>query len=380
MADREINIGIGFDRMRILHDGLGEFAVQLGRRIAAQAAEWRLRYGVVFSFHMRDELHGLFGEDVNYLSQHKNQKFIHLADTRFALWHTLNQHARFVAPLGTRHWVMTVHDFNFLYEPGVRRPRSIVLKNRLMLARTDAVITISDYVAADLRQKFGYAKPVHRIYNGASTDSTTNEAGLPELSPGRYLFHLSRMAPSKNPRAILNLAQSWPQQQFVLAGPSSADTDNIRHMVQIRHLHNVTVLTDVSEAQKAWLYHHCQGFLLPSWTEGFGLTVIEAMSHGKPVFLSDRTCLPEIGGPQAFYWREFSAAHMRQVIEAGLVEAQRPGFAERACRRAAGFSWDRCCTGYLDYYLAQLGLADARHQAEADMPSQSPSSFRYKAK
>jgi glycosyltransferase involved in cell wall biosynthesis len=373
MKKNIINIGVGFDHMRILHDGLGEFSVQLGRRIASQASEWRRRYGVIFSFHMRNELHGLFGEDVFYLPQNKNQKFIHRAGIKFNLWHTLNQHAKFAAPLGTKHWVMTVHDFNFLYDPTARKKTSENLKNRFRLARTDSVIAISDYVAGDLREKFGYSKPIERIYNGASADALADSAGLPELPAGRYLFHLSRMAPSKNPRAILNLAQNWPEQSFVLAGPSSADAENIRGMARIRGLHNVMVLTDITEGQKSWLYQNCLGFLLPSWTEGFGLTVIEAMRHGKPVFLSNLTCLPEIGGAHAFYWRDFSAGHMRGVIEAGLAEAERPGFVEQMRAHAASFTWDRCCAGYLDYYRQQLGLASCNQMAELS----SPSSRRY---
>lgn len=50
MKKNLINIGVGFDQMRILHDGLGEFSVQLGKRIAAQASEWRQRYGVILVF------------------------------------------------------------------------------------------------------------------------------------------------------------------------------------------------------------------------------------------------------------------------------------------------------------------------------------------
>ena len=55
---------------------------------------------------------------------------------------------------------------------------------------------------------------------------------------------------------------------------------------------------DVSEAEKAWLYAHCRGFLFPSLAEGFGLPILEAAACGLPVvatawsghvdFLSDR--------------------------------------------------------------------------------------------
>ena len=50
-----------------------------------------------------------------------------------------------------------------------------------------------------------------------------------------------------------------------------------------------------------------------SLAEGFGLPVIEAMTYGKPVFLSRRTSLPEIGGDKAFYFNdEFDPDGMKE--------------------------------------------------------------------
>lgn len=53
------------------------------------------------------------------------------------------------------------------------------------------------------------------------------------------------------------------------------------------------------------LYESCVAFLFPSITEGFGLPVIEAMSFGTPVFLSNSSSLPEVGGNEAFYWNSY---------------------------------------------------------------------------
>jgi glycosyltransferase involved in cell wall biosynthesis len=39
----------------------------------------------------------------------------------------------------------------------------------------------------------------------------------------------------------------------------------------------------ISDSERCWLYQHCEAFLFPSKTEGFGLPVIEAMSLGRPV-------------------------------------------------------------------------------------------------
>lgn len=353
-----IKIGIGFDNQTILHDGLGEFGFQLGTHISKVAPELRRKYGIQFYFHMRRNLHGLFGESVNYLKHGRRQSKIHFRSDHFSLWHTLNQHVRYAAPIFTKHWMMTVHDFNFLYDPDVKtkEKRKQRFKDWLKLRRVDSVVAISDYVAQDVLTKFSF-RNVIRIYNGARDPSGHRPKRVGGLVPNQFFFHLSRMAPSKNPRAILELAAYWRDQDFVLAGPSSPEVESVKRLAALRRLDNVHFFTDVSERQKEWLYANCRAFLLPSFTEGFGLPVIEAMKFGKPVFASNRTCLPEIGGDCAFYWSSFDHDQMKQIIIDGLKRWDDSSILRAATKdRAASFSWESCGTAYVERYLELLGL------------------------
>ena len=59
----------------------------------------------------------------------------------------------------------------------------------------------------------------------------------------------------------------------------------------------VIIAGPVSADDKNWYYANCEAFAFPSLAEGFGLPVIEAMNHGKPVFLSRLTALPEWVAP-----------------------------------------------------------------------------------
>jgi glycosyltransferase involved in cell wall biosynthesis len=89
--------------------------------------------------------------------------------------------------------------------------------------------------------------------------------------------------------------------------------------------------------------------MFPSLTEGFGLPALEAMYFGRPVFLSNLTSLPEIGGEEAFYWHDFEPASMKRCVEQGLANFDAQAGA-RVRARALSFSWDRCTDEYLALY------------------------------
>ena len=114
------------------------------------------------------------------------------------------------------------------------------------------------------------------------------------------------------------------------------------------------VLGPVSEEDKAWYFKNCQAFILPSLAEGFGAPVVEAMKFGKPIFLSNLTSLPEIGGEVSFYFSSFEPDHMQQVFHDGMVEYQRNGLAKRIVARGNQFSWQEKAMDYLNVYRSLL--------------------------
>jgi glycosyltransferase involved in cell wall biosynthesis len=114
----------------------------------------------------------------------------------------------------------------------------------------------------------------------------------------------------------------------------------------------VTVVADVSDEQKAWLYAQSAGFVFPSLVEGFGMPPIEAMYFGKPVFVSRLSCLPEVCGDAAYYFDSFEPARMRAVIESGLSGADARAAAIRAW--AERYSWQRAADEYLALYQRLL--------------------------
>ena len=110
---------------------------------------------------------------------------------------------------------------------------------------------------------------------------------------------------------------------------------------------------EVSDGDRQWLYEHCEAFLFPSLTEGFGFPVLEAMQCGKPVFMSRATSLPEIGGECGFYFGSYDGRHMAEVFTTGMKLFQSdPTFPDRCRRQADSFTWRTAAEKYAALYDA----------------------------
>ncbi len=351
------SIGICFGKMASPHEGLGEYGMQFGEHLARRAVELRERQRIRLHYRLPAQMHGSFGDAVGYLPQWPVQRHLALSFGRYDLWHLLHQHNPFRPPWGVRHCLATVHDLNHLYGSDERFALKATRRLARIADRADDFVAISQHTRRDLISVVGIAKPVYVIPNGVrnlTQVAPERPAGLPaQIGPRRYFFHISRMAPLKNVGALLGMMAGLPDEHLVLAGPRSGDSERIAAEVQAAGLSNITMIYGVSTAEKAWLYQHARAFFFPSLAEGFGLPPVEAMQFGVPVFLSDLTSLPEIGGEVADYWRDFEPKSMQRVLMAGLqrFDAQPQAQAARLRQWAARFTWTACIEQHIALYL-----------------------------
>ena len=84
------------------------------------------------------------------------------------------------------------------------------------------------------------------------------------------------------------------------------------------------------------LYSVAELFVYPSFYEGFGITIIEALASGTKVACSDRSSLPEAGGKQAFYFNPDDVDSIADTIIKALK--QKPTY-EAGIKWAKNFTW-----------------------------------------
>ena len=354
------NIGIYLYDLRHPHVGLSEFDDNIARRIAERAKVWKEQYDIRFTFIVPQYLQGHYGPRVDYvvLTHVKAFWLNHVpaltSFPRFDLLHLTQQQPVLRRRLAPR-VLLTIHDVNFFHN-GLR-PADV----RRKAARIDRMLRvathlsyISQFTQQDIHQHFPVTQPERVIRNGVTRHDTLSAHQPSGQLPAKYLLVLSGWDSKKNVDEIVAMMSCLPDRQLVVAGNGKAE-DHVRLQAIINRLHltNVTLLGRVSEAEKSWLYQHCEAFLFTSRSEGFGLPPAEAMTCGKPVFLSQSTSLPEVGGEAAFYFPDLTPETMAATLRDGLAQwySHEDEHRQAVLTQVAQFNWDDAVEAYLHYYL-----------------------------
>ncbi len=257
--------------------------------------------------------------------------------------------------------VLVLHDLILM--EGFRK-RS--LKGRLMDAyrrwqiphsvrRSHVVLTVSEYSRAEILKRFPHAK-VHVI------PCTVPEQWLaPRPLEGRpgYLLMITSSAPHKNAKGALKAYARYAQQSGAASRPLRVvglgkEARAYRELLTWEGITgNVTFLPFQTESELIAQYQGAAALLFPSFAEGFGIPLLEAMATGTPVLASNCSSLPEVGGTAARYFNPRSIDDMARVMgevlgddalraamaERGLVEMQR--YAPHLVRQQVVAFWEK---------------------------------------
>ena len=129
----------------------------------------------------------------------------------------------------------------------------------------------------------------------------------------------------------------------------------IKALIKERKAINVYLTGKIEQTEKIWLYRNCESFLFPSKGEGFGLPIIEAMQFGKAIFISNYTCLPEIGNGFAYIWDKLEPEAMAKSIRKNLplFYAQKSKIKQMK-EYAYSFSYEKHIQAYINLYRELL--------------------------
>jgi glycosyltransferase involved in cell wall biosynthesis len=270
--------------------------------------------------------------------------------------------------------VVTLYDLiplvfpdHYLHDPGMRA----FYNTRLDLIRhADGILAISHYTAKDAIELLQVSPDrVHVIHAGASehfarmySSSTVASAYLSRhlkaVRPG-FLLYVGAADFRKNPSKLIAGFARLPaalraQHQLVIAGflnPGQAEMLQDEATLAGIGPDEIVFTGHVTESVLGALYHACTLFVFPSFYEGFGLPIVEAMSCGAPVAASGATSLPEVLGDLEGTFEPHDGDSIAACLFGILTSPELlDRLKARSRRRAAEYTWKRVAEHSIEAY------------------------------
>jgi glycosyltransferase involved in cell wall biosynthesis len=264
--------------------------------------------------------------------------------------------------------IITIYDLSFIncpeYVDSVAQQYAKTLTK--CLEWTDAVITISENSKQDIINYLNFpaekifVTPLASRYNSQfvsnlDLDQETQNCNFDFSKP--YLLFVSTIEPRKNIESIIQ-AFNWLKQnhkiehQLVLIGKKGWKYAPIFEAIQSSPWQNeIHHLNYLSDELVALFYSKADVFVYPSYYEGFGLPVLEAMTLGTPVVASNTSSIPEVAGDAAILidpndFMQIAKAILKVISDRKL----RQDLINKGKTRASLFSWENTAKKTLEAY------------------------------
>jgi glycosyltransferase involved in cell wall biosynthesis len=285
-------------------------------------------------------------------------------------------HVQYTAPPVTPcALVATIHDLSFEHLPETFKRRSrtqLRLTVRRTAQKAAQILTLSEFSRRDIIET--YAVDPERVFvtpPGAPSHfaPVTNETELRRIRTSYgiqrdYILALGSIQPRKNLVRLINAYVSlcrderdMPLPQLVLAGKRGwLEAETMRAAKEAEVRQDIRLIGYVPDADLPALYSGALCFAYPSYFEGFGLPVLEAMRCGTPVVAGNRTSLPEVTGDAAILVDPFDESQIANALTRLIKNADhRAELRVKGLERAAAFSWRNTARLTLQAYERAAG-------------------------
>jgi glycosyltransferase involved in cell wall biosynthesis len=227
---------------------------------------------------------------------------------------------------------------------------------RRTASRAAHIITVSDYSRRDISHTYGIDPELITVTPEAAPVNfapITNETELRRIREtygiqGDYILSLCSIQPRKNLVRLIEayscLRRASPEgklPQLVLAGKRGWLDNETFRAAELNALGRDILFTGyVPEHDLVGLYSGAICFVYPSYFEGFGLPVVEAMQCGVPVIAGNRTSLPEIVGEAGLLFDPFDTKALVKALTQMMDDsAYRAALRTKGLERARDFNW-----------------------------------------
>lgn len=199
---------------------------------------------------------------------------------------------------------------------GVLARQALSLAEQVVMRSADEVTAVSSNLCDYFDREYG--RQVNYIPNGVSPPLRPQGSDLLErlgLQPQGYMLFAGRMTPEKGCHDLVQaFNQSHTPQRLLVAGGNGSE-QYIQHLRAAADPKRVVFAGHLEHDDLACAFTHAHSFALPSYIEGMSLSLLEAISYGLPLLVSD---IPEnrvVCGEGPLYFRAGAIEEMRSAIE-----------------------------------------------------------------
>jgi len=267
--------------------------------------------------------------------------------------------------------IVTVHDLFFMDFPmlvDTETRGNFVTRIRDSLIRADKIVAVSKFIKNQLIERFVLEEEkVRVIYHGLDrkfnvdiSEEETKEIQRKFSLPSSFLLFVGTLEPRKN---LLNLVEAlkivhekYRKIPLVLVGRKGQDYGKVVTKIEKLNLEPWISLTGyVPEKDLKSFYSSAEVFVFPSFREGFGLPLLEAMSCGVPIVASSAPAIPEIAKDAALYFDPYEPEDIADKIILALKDNElRQRMVENGEKRVLDFDWAAAAAETLEFYQEVL--------------------------
>ena len=266
------------------------------------------------------------------------------------------------------HLVVTIHDLLWHEKKGLQvttlNPLQYYFKyaayrwlTRQVVKKAQLIITPSETIRETVTRYYPHSRDKIRvIYNGVSDWARlTGSITLSQDLPANYLLYVGSLYPHKNVALLLQLLQSEPELQLVIVSARNAFWQRLAKQIADLKLHTrVHLRENITDEQLYEVYERAVALVQPSFSEGFGLTGVEAMKVGTPVLASDIPVFREIYGESFLPFNPHHLASLQAAYQK-LMASDPVVLTRQAHERASLYSWEKMARQVVDVYREAFG-------------------------
>ncbi|MBN1795967.1 MAG: glycosyltransferase family 4 protein [Sedimentisphaerales bacterium] len=286
----------------------------------------------------------------------------------YHILHSINSTMLFAKPNQSKA-IVTCHDIHsalpynkmeFTLRKGGRIRNAFKRIANKAFKKADHIIAVSKNTKRDLVNIMKIPEEkITVVYNGVNhsvfyrRDKKEVRKKLKISSDEKVILNVSSDEPRKNVETILAavavLKEKMDMVKFVHIGELSAKS---REIIRKNNLTSLVYNTPyVPQKQLVEWYNAADVFVFPSFYEGFGMPVLEAMACGCPVITTNRSSLPEVAGEAAMVTEPADVSGFVKNIEKILaIKKIYNAMRKKSLEQAKKFSWQRCAKETVDVY------------------------------